>query len=66
MEKANDLLTTKELCERLKISRQGLQKWRDKGGMPLPLKPPGGRTLRWRWSEIYAWLVEGSKNEDGR
>lgn len=62
MSKANDILTTKELCQRLKISRQGLQKWRDKGLMPLPLKAPGGRTIRWRWSEIEAWLSQDQKN----
>jgi predicted DNA-binding transcriptional regulator AlpA len=63
---ASDLLTTKELCERLKITRQALQNWRDKGIMPLPLRVPGRAFIRWRWSEIEAWLQQDPKNVDRR
>jgi excisionase family DNA binding protein len=66
MSNDTDILTTKELCERLKISRQGLQQWRDKGLMPQPLKPPGGRTIRWRWSDIEAWLLQEEPKKNGR
>jgi predicted DNA-binding transcriptional regulator AlpA len=57
MDADKDVITTKELCDRLKISRQTLHAWRSKDIMPRPLATPGKRgMLRWKWSEIENWL----------
>lgn len=47
-----DLITTKELCEWLKISKATASNWR-KQGMPYYGK---SRSLRYKKTEVQKWL----------
>lgn len=49
-----ELITTKELCEWLKISKATASNWR-KQGMPYYGKD---RSLRYRKSEVEKWMKE--------
>lgn len=49
-----NLLTVKELCEILKVSRQTLQNWR-KEGMP---SEKFGKLVRFNKDEVYQWLKQ--------
>jgi len=55
----DELLTTSELCEWLKITRGTAWKWREKG-MPYI---GSGKMMRYRKSEVEQWLNE-LKNKD--
>ena len=56
-----DLVGIGDIAERTNRSRQNVQQWvdgeRQLGGGPFPY-PEGtaGRSLVWRWSDVYAWL----------
>lgn len=56
-----DLVGISDIAERTNRSRQNVQQWvdgdRHLGGGPFPY-PEGtvGRSLVWRWSDVYAWL----------
>ena len=52
------LITTKELCEWLRISNQTASRWRQEG-MPYHGK---GKSLRYYKSEVEKWL-ESEKNK---
>ena len=55
----DNLVTTAELCDLLKITRQAVYKWRQKG-MPTALHIKGG-TIRYDVKEVLEWLqAEGS------
>lgn len=45
-------LTTKDLCERLKITRQSVYDWRKQG---MPYKK-FGKLVRFEYDEVKAWL----------
>jgi|TARA_Y100000310_G_scaffold227730_1_gene230014 phage terminase Nu1 subunit (DNA packaging protein) len=51
------LLTTKELCDMLAVSRQAVYKWRQ-GGMPVAIDNGGrrGRVIRYSWNAVVQWL----------
>lgn len=49
-----ELITTKELCEWLKISKATASNWR-KQGMPYHGKD---RSLRYKKSEVEKWMKE--------
>lgn len=49
------MLTVKDLCELLKISRTTLRDIRMDAGFPKPKKV--GKSLRWSQSDIDAWLA---------
>jgi predicted DNA-binding transcriptional regulator AlpA len=53
----SDLLTIKELCERLKIARSTLHLWRQRGQGPLSIKLPNG-DIRFRERDVEEWLNE--------
>lgn len=55
-----DLLTTPELCEWLKINRTTVWRWREKG---LPFTGQG-RTIRYRKSEVLKWFEEQNIKPD--
>lgn len=55
---AEELITTKELCEWLKISKATASNWR-KQGMPYYGKD---RSLRYKKSEVQKWLKEKEGN----
>jgi len=50
-----ELLTTEEVCERLRISRRGLSQLRENPAFPRPARL-GHKTLRWSAAELAAWL----------
>ena len=53
----DDLLTTSELCEWLKVTHGTAWKWRKKG-MPFI---GSGKGIRYRISEIEQWLEEQAR-----
>lgn len=54
----NDILTTDELCRRLKVSRTTLWNWRN-NGMPVIKK---GSLIRYDLQEVLKWLKKNDKN----
>lgn len=50
-----ELLTIKELCERLKIARSTLHLWRQRGQGPVSIKLPNGE-VRFRERDVEEWL----------
>jgi len=52
----SELLTTNEITKRLKVSRDTLYKWRDKG-MPFIKITPGSRgAVRYDWDKVLEWI----------
>jgi predicted site-specific integrase-resolvase len=49
----NDLVTTRELCDKLKVSRQAIYKWR-KAGCPTVVQ--SGNMCRYNYGEVVEWL----------
>ena len=47
-----NLLTTRQLCERLNVTRQAVYKWR-KAGCPTVVGAP---LCRYDYEEVIAWL----------
>ena len=47
-------ITTNELAEKLKVSRQAIWKWRN-GGMPFDKL---GKLVRFDYEEVKKWLLE--------
>ncbi len=56
------LLTTKELCDLLAVSRQAVYKWRQ-GGMPVAVDNSGrrGRVIRYNQEDVFIWLNDRDK-----
>lgn len=54
------LATPKEVAERLRYTTEGLSQMRYKGNGPKYIKL-GGRAVRYRWSDVEAWLDEQTK-----
>jgi len=51
------LIDIVEVTERLHLSQRSVWRLRDAGKMPAPLKI--GAAVRWRESEISAWIAAG-------
>ena len=49
----NGLFTTRELCNKLKVSRQAVYKWR-KAGCPTVVR--SGNMFRYNYDEVIEWL----------
>jgi|TARA_Y100000034_G_C6897815_1_gene414366 predicted DNA-binding transcriptional regulator AlpA len=60
------LITTRELCDRLGVTRQAVYKWRRLKGNPMPVAvnntDKNGKTIRYLYSDVVEWL-NGSKRE---
>jgi excisionase family DNA binding protein len=55
-DKMSELLTTKELMARLKVSRDTIYKWRERG-MPCMKIGPGERAaVRFDWAKVQEWI----------
>ncbi|AVT47692.1 helix-turn-helix transcriptional regulator [Shewanella baltica] len=53
------LLTYAEVCDVLQTSQSTLRRYVRDGRFPPPIKPnPYGRTVRFRYSDIAAWLSD--------
>ena len=48
-----DLLTTRQLCEKLSVTRQAVYKWR-KAGCPTVVN--SGKMCRYNYDEVVEWL----------
>tara|TARA_Y100000310_G_scaffold213218_1_gene214119 strand:- start:254 stop:430 length:177 start_codon:yes stop_codon:yes gene_type:complete len=48
-----DLLTTRQLCEKLSVTRQAVYKWRKKG---CPTVVNSGKMCRYNYEEVVEWL----------
>ena len=56
----NDLLTTRQLCERLSVSRQAVYKWRKAG---CPTEVNSGNMCRYNYDEVIEWLNSRGSDE---
>ena len=55
------LLTLREVCELLKVSRSSVYKWISEGTFPAPIRI-GDRAVRWQSDQIANWRkASGSK-----
>ena len=56
------LITTKQLCELLSVTRQAIYKWR-KSGLPVEISNGGrgGKLIRYNWKKVIGWLDEREK-----
>lgn len=52
----DSLLTCADVCKAVKVSRQTLYKWRKTAYFPQPVDV-GSRVLRWRASDVQAWIA---------
>jgi excisionase family DNA binding protein len=52
----SELLTTKELMARLKVSRFTIYNWREKG-LPFMKVGPGAKgSVRYDWAKVQEWI----------
>ncbi len=54
LDTTNLYLTVDQVAERLGVSRDTIWRWKRNGTFPKAVKL-GGRTTRWRLSDIEAW-----------
>ena len=52
-EQMNNLLTTRQLCDKLSVTRQAVYKWR-KAGCPTVVN--SGNLCRYDYEEVVVWL----------
>ena len=55
--KPDVLLIAGEFAERARVSVRTIRKWKAKGVGPKPIQPEGSRIVRYRQSEVEAWLA---------
>jgi len=55
-----ELLTTKELCEKFKVTRQSLYKWRING---CPTIVHSGNMVRYKLSDVIDWLSKSNRQK---
>jgi excisionase family DNA binding protein len=54
------ILTPEQVAERLQVDPKTVYSWTRRRNMrPLPAFRPGGKFLRFKWSEVERWLEEG-------
>ena len=51
------LMTQKQVCETVALSRQMIFKLRRAGNFPEPVQHIGAAMLRWRASDISEWMA---------
>ena len=52
-----ELVTARQVCQKLQIHRATLDRWRSGQGFPRPVRI-GRRAIRWRLGDIERWLAE--------
>ena len=50
------LLTAADFAQLAKVTVRAVRRWAARGVGPKPIKPPGSRIVRYRQSEVDAWL----------
>lgn len=63
MEAQSELLTASEFAAMCRVTISAVRRWAAQGIGPRPLRPTGSRVVRYRRSEIEAWL-SGQSIED--
>lgn len=58
-----ELLTTAEVAKLVNAGERSVWRWSRSGAMPAPVRI--GASVRYRRSEILAWLAEGCPREKG-
>lgn len=53
----DELLTAAEFAAMAKVTVRAVRRWADKGVGPEPVRPRGSRLVRYRRSEVKAWLA---------
>ena len=59
----DEMLTPTELSAELKVSRRTLARWRATGTGPPFVR--AGRSPRYRWADVQAWLQREGRSESG-
>lgn len=59
MSNGEDLLTTAEVAERLRVSRMTVSRW-VRAGQIRAIRLPGGRALRFHPADVDAILAQGT------
>jgi predicted DNA-binding transcriptional regulator AlpA len=57
------LLSPEQVYTWLGVSEATLRRWRDKGVGPAYIRAPGGRVIRYRRSDVEAWLREHQESD---
>jgi excisionase family DNA binding protein len=57
-----DLLTVREVAQRLALGTRTVWKWSRSGQLPAPIRL-GNRTVRWRAAEIDRFVQESQPRE---
>lgn len=52
------LLTTKQVADLLGVHEHTIVEWRRHGLADLPYLKLGSRAIRYRWSDVAAWLEQ--------
>jgi len=60
-----ELLSPKELAQKLGISLRTLRRWRSMGFLPEPIKL-SARVVRWEWENIRLWLQKFQERKPRR
>lgn len=58
----DELLSIDQLADLLGVSRSTVNRYRADGHAPKETRLPGGKTVRFRRSEVIAWLEEGAES----
>lgn len=59
-----ELLNTEQVARLLNVGRRSVWRWSHSGRMPAPIRIGGA--VRFRNSEILAWISDGCPRCDGR
>ncbi len=59
------LLTAADFAQLAKVTVRAVRRWAARGVGPAPIKPPGSRIVRYRQSDVDAWLDCGHANTAG-
>jgi excisionase family DNA binding protein len=54
----NELLTSQDLADKLRVSVSTIKAWRKQGKIPAPLSL-SRKSLRWSQADIDAWIAAG-------
>ncbi len=57
MVQTETLIDADVLAEKLDVHRVTIRKWQTSGKIPAPIRI--GRTVKWRLSEVDAWITAG-------
>jgi predicted DNA-binding transcriptional regulator AlpA len=58
----DDLMTTNEAAERLRLAPKTLRNWRNLGEGPKSIVLPNG-SVRYRVADVDAWIASGMEEE---